>query len=101
MQLGYAVWYHLRTLGTSLAHERPSERIRMKRGTLFRLSVTLAALAAASLAILPLTRNTEKVEVGSTAAAAVVRETPAPGTAAMRAYINPETGKLEVGTGPG
>jgi hypothetical protein len=52
------------------------------------------------LVLLALTGNTEPVDVGSTVQATVAAEAPSPGSAAMRAYVNPETGALEVGVAP-
>ncbi len=64
----------------------------MTRRSIFRVAAGLVALAAAAVVV---TQLTDKTEASRTADPGL-----APGTAAMRAYLNPETGRLDVGAGP-
>lgn len=65
----------------------------MKRRKTLYISVPLALAALAAAVAIPLFGGTE---VATKPAPATCEETLEVGTAAMRAYINPETGQLEV-----
>lgn len=69
----------------------------MTRRLLIRISVGLVALAATGVTVASLTRGNEKARTPDTTAATAATPASAPGTAAMRAYLNPETGKIDVG----
>jgi hypothetical protein len=71
----------------------------MNRHVFVGASIILAALALAAAGILSPTGRADTRDLGETSAAHAVDE-PTPGNAAMRAYVNPETGELEVGVAP-
>jgi hypothetical protein len=62
--------------------------------------ILIALVAAAGLAVLPGTSGTEDAAAHHTEIVPAPDAGSTPGTAAMRAYLNPETGALEVGVAP-
>jgi acylphosphatase len=64
----------------------------MTRRSIVRMATGFVALAAATVVVTQLTARTEASHAPDPGVT--------PGTAAMRAYLNPETGKLDVGAGP-
>jgi hypothetical protein len=71
----------------------------MNRHVLARVSITITALALVAVGVLSTTESADKRGLGQPSAAPAVDE-PTPGTAALRAYLNPETGQLEVRAAP-
>lgn len=70
----------------------------MDRQALVRVSVALVAVICA--VVIPPASGNQKARVGATDVARTAAAGSIPGTAAMRAYVNPETGALGVGVGP-
>lgn len=69
----------------------------MTRRTLIGVFLTFVTITC--IGIIPLTSGGEAPRTQQTGLTFQLEAAPTPGTAAMRAYVNPETGAIEVGAG--